>query len=213
MKFFKKLAEIIKLCTIKVPFWGRIFLVLVFVSSIGVPILISVINNTNNTPTERYENKENVYLYEEVEFADEIYIKVTGINVMESENTYTLNLKVNIEQWHTDLNVNQQEIRPDMFELRLVDKYSPSPMSVFVQSLANATISSMLSGAVGGEINVLEETLGFAEDYITGLIENSTSEQGRTINSNEDAFDPYYPYLENGVSNTVNLSFVLKKRK
>lgn len=206
MKVFRKIAEAMKSFIIKIPLRWRIGFAVIIVGFIVVPVIISTVSNST---TERWENKENVYLYEEVEFADEIYIKVIGINVIEAEGIYALNLKVNIEQWNTDMNINQQKMRPNMFELRLVDKYALSPMSVFIQSLATATISSMLSGTVIGEINVLEETLGFAANYVTGLIENATSGKDRTIASNEDAFEPYYPYLQNGVSNTVELSFAL----
>lgn len=208
-KFFEKIVEICETFIIKVPLSIRIILGVFLVVGIGTAIVLSIVNPQGNQPSKRSENKENVYLYEEVVFADEIYIKVVGINVIEQNGIYTLNLQVKIEQWHTDLNINQQEIRPRMFELRLVDKYASSPMSVFVKSLANATVSAIASGAVGGDINIIEETLGFAGDYVTGIIENATSEEESTIKANSDTFDPYYPYIENGVPTIVELSFVL----
>jgi hypothetical protein len=211
MKLIEKIGEIIEAFTIKVPIAWRIFLGVILVGGFGAAILLSVLNPGGNQLSERSENKENVYLYEEVLFADEIYIKVIGINAIENNDIYTLNLQVRIEQWNTDININQQEIRPDMFELRLVDKNASSPMSVFVQSLANATFSAMASGALGGDINVIEETLGFAGDYVSGAIENATSEEGRTISANYDTFEPYYPYLENGISTIIDLSFVLNE--
>lgn len=211
MKLIEKIGEIMEAFTIKVPLAWRIIFSVILVGGIGSAIILSVLNPGGNQLSERSENKENVYLFEEVLFADEIYIKVIGINVIENNDIYTLNLQVRIEQWNTDININQQEIRPDMFELRLVDRNASSPMSVFVQSLANATVSAMASGALGGDINVIEETLGFAGDYVTGAIENATSEDGRTIGANDDTFESYYPYLENGVSTIIDLSFVLNE--
>lgn len=209
MKFIKTITKIWEFFTIKVPLSLRIILCVVLAGGIASAIILPLINPQDNEPSDRAANKENVYLYEEVEFADEISIKATGISAIQENGIYTLNLQVRIEQWNTDINVNQQEIRSDMFELRLADMYARSPMSVFVQSLTNATISAIASGAIGGEINVIEETIGFAGDYIIGLIENSTSEEGRTIRARDGAFEPYYPYLANGVPTFVELSFEL----
>lgn len=209
MKCIEKLVEIWKAFTIKIPHSVRIIIGVVLFGGIVFAIIQSILNPQGEQPSERSENKENVYLLEEVEFADEIYIKVVGINAVEQNDIYTLNLQVRIEQWHTDMNVNKQIIRPEMFELRLVDKYSSSPMSVFIRSLANATISAMASGVVGGDINVIEETLNFTGDYITGIIENATSEESRTIAANPDSFEPFYPYTKNGIPTFVELSFVL----
>jgi hypothetical protein len=211
MKFFKRIVEIWEAFTIKVPLAVRITLGIVLFGGIVTAIILSIVNPRGNQPSERSENKENVYLYEEVEFADEIYIKVIGINVIEENDIYTLNLQVRIEQWNTDFNVNQQVIRPEMFELRLVDKYADSPMSVFIENLVKATVSAMASGVVDGGINVIEETLSFAGDYVTGIIENATSEEGRTIEANPDTFEPFYPYMKNGISTVVELSFVLNE--
>ena len=151
---------------------------------------------------------ENVYLYEEVTFAGEIYIKCVGINVMESEGVYTLNLQVRIEQWNEDGDPKHQIIKPSMFNLKLVDKDAKSNMSVFVESLASATLSAIAAGAIGGEINVIEETLGLATDYIQGSIENSSSSE-KAIPLALDHFDEFYPDSNFGNSTIIDLSFEL----
>ena len=67
----------------------------------------------------------------------------------------------------------------------------------------------MLSGAIGGDINVIEETLGFAEDYITGSIENAVSNKNKVIKGDPNQFETFEPYRNNGVSSFIELSFLL----
>ena len=151
---------------------------------------------------------ENVYLYEEVLFAGEVYIKIVGINVIETEGIYTLNLQTRIEQFKADGNAKHLVIKPSMFKLKLVDKDAKSNMSVFVESLARATVSAIAAGAIGGDINVIEETLGLAADYIQGSIENSSSSE-KAISLTNDHFTEFYPDSNLGNSKIINLSFVL----
>ena len=206
----KKFKEIWDACTIKFPMWFRITIVGTFIVIITLAITLPLVLKNNGNSTEQQEKDENVYLYEEITFADEIFIKCTGLNVIEDEDkNYTLNLKLNIEQWNTDLNVNQQKIYSDMFSLRLVDKDAKTPMSVFVNCLAGATASALISGAVGGDVNVIEETLSFATDYISESIENAVSNKEKTLKAQENQFEEFYPYLNNGISKTIELSFKL----
>lgn len=151
---------------------------------------------------------ENVYLYEEVVFAGEVYFKVVGINVIETEGIYTLNLQTRVEQFKADGNAKHLLIKPSMFKLKLVDKDAKSNMSVFVESLARATVSAIATGAIGGDINVIEETLGLAADYVQGSIENSSSSE-KAISLTNDHFVEFYPDANLGNSQIIDLSFIL----
>ncbi|MEA4820647.1 MAG: hypothetical protein VB122_00205, partial [Erysipelotrichales bacterium] len=102
-------------------------------------------------------NVNNIYLYEEVEFADEAYFKCIGINAIKEDGKYTLNLFLDVEQWNTDGNINQFELTPDMFELRLSNINSKSRMEIFMSSLVKATLSATVSIVLDGEVNVIEE--------------------------------------------------------
>ncbi|BCR35180.1 InlB B-repeat-containing protein [Mariniplasma anaerobium] len=181
---------------------------------VGIIILFGLISllipnsDNNNDQIENTVEDKNTYLYEEVKYADEVYINCVGINAIEnSDESYTLNLKVKIEQWNTDFNINQIEIKPEMFEIRLMDTNAPSQMSVFMSSLAKATVLTAASIAVGGEINVIEQTLDFATDYATSVIENAESKDTLKIKANNEDFEPFRPYMKNGIPTYVNLSF------
>jgi len=104
----KKIKEFIDAFTIKVPLWGRIAFGVVLVGMIVSAIVFPLV--LKNEPTEQLNKDENVYLYEEIVFADEIFVKCVGINAEESESgKMILNLWVSIEQWNTDSNINQQK--------------------------------------------------------------------------------------------------------
>ncbi len=154
-------------------------------------------------------NVNNIYLYEEVEFADEAYFKCIGINAIKEDGKYTLNLFLDVEQWNTDGNINQFELTPDMFELRLSNINSKSRMEIFMSSLVKATLSATVSIVLDGEVNVIEETVGFASDYVTSSIENSTSEDSTVIKALADSFEPYSPYEFMGETRTIKVSFIV----
>lgn len=86
MKLIEKIGEIMEAFTIKVPIAWRIVFGVILVGGIGSAIILSFLNPGGNQLSERSEIKENVYLFEEVLFADEIYIKVIGINVIENND-------------------------------------------------------------------------------------------------------------------------------
>lgn len=204
-----KFKDIWESFEIKVPLWGRIVIGIILLMIIATAIILPITLHRNK-PEEFQEIDENVYLYEETTFSDEIFVKCVGINVVQDENEkYILNLWVSIEQWNTDSNINQQKFSPDMFQLKLIDRNAPSKMSVFVTCLAQATLSAMLSGSIEGSINVLEETLGFAADYVVGSIENAVSKKESTIKAVSGQFEEFYPYENNGVSKIEKLSFEL----
>ena len=96
-----------------------------------------------------------------------------------------------------------------MFQLRLVDKDALSPVSAFMGALTRATISAAASAVIGGDVNVLEETLGFAADYITSGIENAVSKKDNVIKSTAGQFESFYPHENNGFSTIKKLSFEL----
>jgi hypothetical protein len=184
----------------------RFILIILLAVIVGVAVIAFIF--PRDQQPEVVDIDENVYLYEEVVFAGEVYIKVIGINVIETEGIYTLNLQTRIEQFKADGGANHLLIKPSMFRLKLVDKNARSNMSVFVESLARATVSAIAAGAIGGDINVIEETLGLAADYIQGSIENSSSSE-KAISLTNDHFDEFYPDSNLGNSQIIDLSFVL----
>ena len=193
-------TQVIKSCLIAISMFLIVFL------------LVSCSFSAGESTTEEYveHNTGNIYLYEEIIFADEIYMKCIGIKVVyDEEGNYVLKLQLQIEQWTTDFNVNQQTISPEMFELRMVDMNRRSATSVFIESLAKATISVAASTVIGGEVNVIEETLDFASDYISSSIENSELDEGMSISAHEDSFVEFDPYEINGELTFVELSFTL----
>jgi hypothetical protein len=207
MNIFKKIADIWEAFTVKISLPIRI--------GIGALLAIFVIggiigginhNNIDRDIDPNLESKQNVYLYEEVIFADEIYLKCVGINAKLIDGTYELNLVVRIEQWNTDININKQKISSEMFSLKQVDINAPSNMDVFLNKIVMATIAAGVD-AMTGEVNVLESTVGFVADYIEGTIENASTKKGKTIKAGKEQFEPFYPYQQNGQSQDVKLTF------
>ena len=117
----------------------RILFGVIILAIVGIAIYNSITNQnppTNNPPLVEEYDENNNFLYEEFVFADEIFMKVVGINAVETEDEkYMLNLSIRVEQWNTDINVNQQDIKSEYFELRLVDMYARSNMSIFYGSI------------------------------------------------------------------------------
>lgn len=213
MGVFKKIAEIFDRYSFTVPTpikWG-------LRGIITVVVLLALFNTfiLGNKPTDNTDevshNDKNVYLYEEITYADEIFIKCTGINVIEDENNdYTMNLILQVEQHNTDNNINQQIISPSMFSIKMADINAKSPMSVFVDSLAKATASVIIAGAIG-EVNVIEQTLNFAGDYASSSIENSASTDDIKLAARDDSFEDFYPYTNDGEAQYVTVSFPLNE--
>ncbi len=208
MKILKKLANIWKAFTFKVSLPVRIisgiFLLLILFASI-FGVLYSKKTSYNEIDPKIKAN-QNVYLYEEVAFADEIFLKCVGISAEFDEEIYKLNLIVRVEQWNTDFYINKQKISSEMFSLKQVDVNAPSKMSVFLNSIVKATISSAID-AVTGEINVIENTVNFATNYFEGNIERASSKKGKIIKAEKNQFEPFYPYQQNGKARDVKLCF------
>lgn len=197
----------------------RIMLIILVIVIIGCGVLKSYIDDSNKDTGDK-----NVYLNEEICFADEIYIKVISINVEKQENNgsldddgdilsdYTLNLSLEIEQRHTDFWLNKIKIKPQNFSLKSVNLEAKSNMGIFFEKLFQSTISSMLSGGIEGSINIIDDTISFVEDYTLASIENA--ERNKTdfkeIKCNNNEFEPFYPYKTDGMA-IINLSFPIKQ--
>lgn len=211
MKFLNKIADFWEAFTVKVSLPVRIGIGVLLVVFVAVGVIGGISSNNEDKEVDpNLKHKQNVYLYEEVTFADEIYLKCIGINAELIDSTYELNLVVRIEQWNTDININQQKISSEMFSLKQVDMNAPSNMEVFLNKIVVATIEAGVS-AISGEVNVLESTVGFVGDYIVGTIENATTKNGKTIKAEKEQFEPFYPYQKNGQSQDVRLSFQIPK--
>lgn len=210
MKFFDKFTEIWNKFTIGISKQKKVLIlssVLLFGAAGG--ITACAVDHEDVIDPE-LKSKQNAFLYEEVVFANEIYLKCVGINANLIDATYELNLTVRIEQWNTDGYINKKEITSEMFSLKQVNLSAPTNMEVFFKSLLTTTIEAAI-GAIGGKINVLESTLGFASDYISGSVEAATSRRGKTIKAEKDQFEPFFPYKRNGKSRDVKLKFEIPK--
>lgn len=183
-------------------------------------VLIAIINTVMGVKPKDL----NVYLNEEICFADNIYIKVDKMNVTESEESdvidadgdnlskYVLNLELSIQR-RSDKKKNKQiEINPKMFQLKSVNLKSKSKMAVFFESMFKATVSALISGSVEGEISIIEETLGFAEEYISESIENAKTLKTdfKPIRADLNSFEKFY--LDNQSETAyVKLHFPIKQ--
>ncbi len=217
-----KLKSFFKKCEIKFDKKTQLLLLLLLIVIIVALVLSFVLNANKNNNTEKSDN--NVYLKEEVCFADEIYFSVDSINVLKTDTNgeidedgdelseYILNLGVNIEQRNVDKHVNKVKISPSCFKLKNVNLKAKSKMSVFLECLAKETLSIIAGGAIGGSINIIEETINYAADYTLSSIENATNSQidFKPIKCSDDSFDVFYPYQIEGKTH-INLSFPIKQ--
>ena len=164
----------------------------------------------------------NVYLNEEVCFAKDIYIKVVGLSVdtIESEagekdsdgdelSPYCLNLTLVIEQRADKPKATKLESQ--MFTLKSVNVKSRSKMAIFFEQLAKQTINAALSVAIDGSVNILDDTISFAADYTTEVVNEVTSQKKfKPIKASKNQFEPFKPKDVDG-SKTVQLSFPIKQ--
>ena len=157
-----KLLDTIKKATISVPKKIRI----AFVTIAILALTIVGINTCSNAISPRDEQivDSNIYLNEEVCFAKEIYISVTGINITKNDDSYILHLTTTIEQRCIDNKPDKIIIEPKNFVLKSVNLKAKSRMSVFFESLFKASLSILVSGAIDGSVNLIEETLSFVGD-------------------------------------------------
>ena len=198
----------------------RIWMGIAAIAIIGAFVLTSCFNDEYKDSGDK-----NVYLNEEACFADEVFVKVVSINVMKQESneevldeegdvlsSYTLNVGLSIEQRHTDWWINRVKIKPPCFKLKSVNLQAKSKMAVFIECLAKETLAIMISGAVEGSINIIEETINYVADYTTSSIENAQNSEVdfKPIKCAADSFEPFKPYKVKGPS-SVNLSFPIKQ--
>lgn len=190
----------------------------------SVLLLFIVVKAIINTEKGEKPKDLNVYLNEEVCFADNIYIKVNKMNVTENEDEfvqdndgdelskYILNLELTVQR-RSDKKKNKEiEIKPNMFQLKSVNLKSKSRMAVFFESMFKATLNALVSGAVNGEINIIEETIGFAEEYISESIDNAQTLKTdfKPISANSNSFEKFYLDNQSELVN-VQLHFPIKQ--
>lgn len=220
--FMGKIAEWFENFNVKVPLYVRITVIALIIAIIGGAVIGTYIYKNE----EQEEAKDtNVYLEEEVCFSGEVFIKVVGMyvdvnNTVDQEcdedgdllSEYVLNLAIIIEQRNTDFWANNITIKSEMFTLKSVNLKSKEKMSVFFNSLAQATLQTAVSVAIGGEINIIEETMGFAEQYITDSIENAenSDKDFKPIKAEKNQFEEFKPKNIEGPT-TVKLSFPIKQ--
>ena len=177
----------------------------------------------------------NVYLNEEVKFADEVFIKVVGLSVDKAEITeyefdedgdklseYTLNLLISIEQRNTDNYINKITMKSEMFTLKSVNLKAKSKMQVFFNSLATVTLQTSLGLLVGGIVegsleygvmDAIETGIDFASEYTTKSIENAETLKTdfKPIKATKNQFEPFNPRDNMNEATIVKLSFPIKQ--
>ena len=187
-------------------------------------IALSSISAYDDKDLNKNSGDTNVYLEEEVCFADEIFIKVNSINVFKDETVdgvdedgdqlsqYTLSLGVSVEQRNTDGWINKVTIKPTNFSLKSVNLEAKSKMEVFFECLAKETLAIMISTGVEGSINIIEETINYIADYTTASIENAenNSVDFKPIKCKKDAFKKFKPRKFEGPVN-MDLNFPIKQ--
>ena len=196
----------------------------VLIGFIVLALVIAALNTWACVNKRKDSGDKNVYLNEEVCFADEIYIAATSINVMtnieqdgttdeegDALSSYTLNLGIYVEQRHKDFWTNKVKIKPSCFKLKSVNLQAKSKMAVFFECLAKETLSITIGGAIGGSINIIEETINYIADYTESSIVNASNSDVdfKPINCDSNSFEPFCPYKINGKT-YVDLSFPIK---
>lgn len=209
----------------KVKITCGIILVLFICSLILIPIF-----NKDKKPQDL-----NVYLNEEVRFADEVFIKVVGLSVDKTETSehefdedgdklseYTLNLLVSIAQRNTDNYINKITMKSEMFTLKSVNLKSKSKMQVFFNSLATITLQTSIGLLVGGTVDgslkygvmdAIETGIDFATEYTTQYIENAETLKTdfKPIKATKNQFKPFNPRDNMNEATIVKLSFPIKQ--
>ena len=216
----RKIGEFIESFTIKFDVKTRILIAVLIATLIGGAILGSILPQEKERTA---PEDTNVYLNEEVCFAGDIYIKVIGMTVDKIEghagqldedgdelSEFQLNLTLNVEQ-RTKKRKRNTEIKSERFTLKCVNLKSPSKMGQFFTALANMTLKAGVSAAIGGDINIIEETLNLADEYVTEVSENvETETKFKPIKAGKDQFEPFKP-KEIGEARVVKISFPIKQ--
>ena len=220
---FQKIAEWIEAFNLKFSITTRIVIIggllLVVVTSIFGSIFGTQIAQEKAPPEDM-----NVYLNEEVCFAKDIYIKVVGLSVDENESeqdtedadgdtlsAFTLNLTIKIEQ-RTENKGSNTMIKSQMFTLKSSNIKSKSNMGMFFSALAKTTAMALVSGVVSGSVNIIEETINLAGEYVTEISENVSTKKSKfkPIKATKKQFEEFKPKEKEGVT-TVELSFPIKQ--
>ena len=83
-------------------------------------------------------------------------------------------------------------------------------MSVFFESLFKASLSFLLSGAVEGSVNLIDETILFVGDYTSEAIGAAVEAKTKfkKVKAN-DTFEPFYP-RDIDDKTTIDLYFPIK---
>ena len=209
----RKIGKIISAFNGKFNWTQRILMLLGLFVFIGGIILTSTISKKqdNNIEDEKLKIDQNVYMYEEVIFSDEIYLRCVGINATKEDEIYKLNLIVDVNQWNTDMYINKQDIKSEYFSIKQVDINAKSAMSVFLTNVVKATLAASLEAGITGELNVLESIVSFSGDYVTDSIQNASTKKGKVIKASKNQFEPFKTSDSLGKTTTIKLSFDIPK--
>ena len=218
----KRFWNFISAFDVKIGKTSRIIIAIFLLVILIFLVLALVLNRTIVSKESKEPEDTNVYLNEEVCFAGDIYITVVGISVDKDYSAignsdddgdllsaYRLNLTLTVEQ-KAKIWAKNTKIKPEMFTLKCVNLESKNTMNIFFEQLAQLSLSSALSLVIDGSVNIIEETVNFALDYTTAIVDNLTTENKFKPIKNDNKFEAFKPKKIKGVK-TIDLSFPIKQ--
>ena len=206
---FSKVARIIAAC----------FVLLVLIIAGLNTWRYKTINPENET------KDTNVYLNEEICYAGGIYIKANSISVTTLDeqqfskdddgdelSEFTLNLGLSIERRGGNLWTNTVKLKSQYFALKSVNLKAKSKMRIFFEALAHETISAAVGVAVGGSVNIIEETMNYIGEYTMESIEDAEENpvSFKPIKCEKNQFKPFSPKKDHEPY-LINISFPIKR--
>lgn len=196
---------------------------------IGAALLLFLIGCGLNTWRSKSVNNDtkdtNVYLGEEICYAGGIYIKANSISVdsnIDQENSldddgdnlskYTLNLGLEIERRGGNFWTSTVKLKSQYFSLKSINLKAKNKMAIFFELLAKETVAAAVGIAIGGSVNIIEETVNYIEEYTSESIENAanSSVDFKPIKCSKNQFEPFKP-VEGHEPYFVSLSFPIKQ--
>lgn len=192
------------------------------VSLLVIFVVFGTIKSKCSSEESKAPEDTNVYLGEEVVFGQDYPIKIVGMSVEKIEeqkdiqdedgdilSPYILNLKINIKQV-SNKKCGDVKFKSEMFTLKNVNIKSKSKMAIFFETLFKTTFEMSLSMAVDGEINIIDTTIGFAQDYLTEVSENIITEtKFKPIKASKKQFEEF-TFSKIGEEKEVSISFPIK---
>ena len=158
------------------------------------------------TESERVKDN-NVYLFEEARFADEVFFTVKQMEIVE-EPSFALLLTIDVEQ-RNGLYVNRIDVTSDMFTIKTTNNAANMAVGALYSSVVQAGIEAGIGAIFGdmdGAIEAFLSVVGNYIDYIPDIVEEALS--SFEIKASNGQFDTFRPREIEGVTEiTVRFDF------